>query len=370
MYRNGALRSHYSCYCFYYLSWSVCHNVYLQKSVCHTLYLQQQVSRNVYLQWSVCHNVHLQYHNVCLQWSVCHNVNLQYHNIHLQWSVCHNIVCHNVYLQLSVCHNVHLQSSVCHNVYLQWSVCHNVHLQYHNVYLHPVCHNVYLQWSACHNIYLQWSVCNKYGPAMTGIGVSDTTKFTCNNQCITLFIIMLWPSWPAYWHWPVTTVSKHGTTVNLTSVKRQAVTHPVRAPVSANCTTCAATQALAIATVHVRAVLPLEAQHAVAGVVTLQVCAVCSGVGHAEVFVTLVNLRFAVRTCPEASQVECCSPWRWDSIIQLVFCHNPSHITAQQRERERERERERQRQRQRDRENSNSKTLFSKDCSLGSFRPV
>ena len=307
MYRNGALRSHYSCYCFYYLSWSVCHNVYLQKSVCHTLYLQQQVSRNVYLQWSVCHNVHLQYHNVCLQWSVCHNV------------------------------------------YLQWSVCHNVHLQYHNVYLHPVCHNVYLQWSACHNIYLQWSVCNKYGPAMTGIGVSDTTKFTCNNQCITLFIIMLWPSWPAYWHWPVTTVSKHGTTVNLTSVKRQAVTHPVRAPVSANCTTCAATQALAIATVHVRAVLPLEAQHAVAGVVTLQVCAVCSGVGHAEVFVTLVNLRFAVRTCPEASQVECCSPWRWDSIIQLVFCHNPSHITAQQRERERERERDRDRDRETER---------------------
>ena len=39
-------------------------------------------------------------------------------------------------------------------------------------------------------------------------------------------------------------------------------------------------------------------------------------------------------------------------------------------ERERERERERDRERERERENSisNSKTLFYKDCSLGSFK--
>ena len=134
--------------------------------------------------------------------------------------------------------------------------------------------------------------------------VCDTTKFTCNNQGITLLIIILWSSWSVYLHRPVTTVHKHGTIINLTSVKRQAVTHPVEAPVSANWTTCAAIQALASVTVHVRAVLPLEAQHAVAGVVALQVCAVCSGVGHAEVLVTLINLRFTVWTCPEASQVK------------------------------------------------------------------
>ena len=34
------------------------------------------------------------------------------------------------------------------------------------------------------------------------------------------------------------------------------------------------------------------------------------------------------------------------------------------------RERERERGQERKRQNSNSKTLFSKDCSLGSFRPV
>ena len=31
---------------------------------------------------------------------------------------------------------------------------------------------------------------------------------------------------------------------------------------------------------------------------------------------------------------------------------------------------EREREREREKSNSNSKTLFSKDCSLGSFRPV
>ena len=40
-------------------------------------------------------------------------------------------------------------------------------------------------------------------------------------------------------------------------------------------------------------------------------------------------------------------------------------------ERKRERaHRERERERERENSNSNSKTLFSKDCSLGSFRPV
>ena len=48
------------------------------------------------------------------------------------------------------------------------------------------------------------------------------------------------------------------------------------------------------------------------------------------------------------------------------FClFKPAHLSLTERERERERER-----RERERENSNSKTLFSKDCSLGSFRPV
>ena len=37
---------------------------------------------------------------------------------------------------------------------------------------------------------------------------------------------------------------------------------------------------------------------------------------------------------------------------------------------ERERERKRERERENSNSNSNSKTLFSKDCSLGSFRPV
>ena len=41
-----------------------------------------------------------------------------------------------------------------------------------------------------------------------------------------------------------------------------------------------------------------------------------------------------------------------------------------QRERETETETETERQRQTENSNSNSKTLFSKDCSLGSFRPV
>ena len=35
-----------------------------------------------------------------------------------------------------------------------------------------------------------------------------------------------------------------------------------------------------------------------------------------------------------------------------------------------QRERDRERGSERERENSNSKILFSKDCSLGSFRPV
>ena len=43
---------------------------------------------------------------------------------------------------------------------------------------------------------------------------------------------------------------------------------------------------------------------------------------------------------------------------------------ARQRDRETETERQRQRDRQRETENSNSKTLFSKDCSLASFRPA
>ena len=42
--------------------------------------------------------------------------------------------------------------------------------------------------------------------------------------------------------------------------------------------------------------------------------------------------------------------------------------TETERDRERHRHRHRHRQRQRDRENSNSKTLFYKDCSLGSVK--
>ena len=39
-----------------------------------------------------------------------------------------------------------------------------------------------------------------------------------------------------------------------------------------------------------------------------------------------------------------------------------------ERETQREREREREREKERERENSNSKTLFYKDCSLGSVK--
>ena len=48
-----------------------------------------------------------------------------------------------------------------------------------------------------------------------------------------------------------------------------------------------------------------------------------------------------------------------NTCIAEAYCHT---------QRERERERERGGERERERENSNSKTLFYKDCSLGSFK--
>jgi len=72
-------------------------------------------------------------------------------------------------------------------------------------------------------------------------------------------------------------------------------------------------------------------------------------------------------------------PWQTKTLVHLEAltydCFDRKLLEREtQRERERERERDRdrdrdrQRQRQRDRENSNSKTLFYKDCRLGSVK--